>query len=189
MSLSSDSSPAGPIVAPGFARPGFGWVRDHAGLVPRPGPVLDLAAGTGRFARLFKELGYPVAALDRDLSGLADLAGAPGIELIQADLEDGSPWPLEGRRFAGIVVVNYLHRPLLPLLAAALAPGGVLITETFAVGNERFGRPRNPDFLLHPGELLRFAEAQGLVVRAYHCGEVFDQRRTVRQGLVAQKPA
>ncbi|HEY4163955.1 MAG TPA: class I SAM-dependent methyltransferase [Dongiaceae bacterium] len=174
---------------PPIIPPGFEWVRGHAERMPRPGPILDLAAGTGRFARLFKELGYAVAALDRDISGLADLAGVPGVELIQADLEDGSPWPLRGRLFHGIVVVNYLHRPILPLLAAALAPGGVLITQTFGTGNERFGRPSNPDFLLHPGELLRFAEAEGLAVLDYHCGEIFDQRRTVRQGLVARKMA
>jgi SAM-dependent methyltransferase len=155
--------------------------------MPRRGPILDLAAGSGRHARYFKGLGYDVVALDRDISGLTDLAGMEGVELIPADLEDGSPWPLAGRVFGGIVVINYLHRPILPLLAAALAPGGVLIYETFGAGNERFGRPGNPNFLLQPGELLRFAEARALTVLAYHCGEVFDQRRAIRQGLAARK--
>ena len=86
----------------------------------------------------------------------------PRLEIIAADLEDGSPWPLAAREFDGIVVTNYLHRPLFPHLATPLAPGGVLIYETFGVGNERFGKPSNPNFLLRPGELLEFAAAHGL---------------------------
>ena len=130
------------------------WIHRLLGLVPEDGPVLDLACGGGRHARLFLARGQAVVALDRDLSGLADLAGQSGLELIQADLEDDSRFPLAGRRFAAVVVVNYLHRPLLPLLVEAVAPGGLLLYETFARGNERFGRPRNPDYLLAPGELL-----------------------------------
>ena len=79
----------------------------------------------------------------------------PGVEFLRADLEDGSPWPFAGRRFGGIVVTNYLHRPLFSHLAAALDEGGVLVYETFMLGNERFGKPSNPAFLLHPGELLK----------------------------------
>ena len=166
--------------------PPSSWIARHASLIPLPGPVLDLAAGSGRHARYFKDLGYPVTAVDRDVSGLADLAGAAQITVIAADLEGGEPWPLGERRFAGIVVTNYLHRPLLPNLARALRPGGVLIYETFGVGNERFGRPSNPDFLLTPGELLGFAEAEALTVRAYHCGEVTEPRPAVLQRIVAQ---
>lgn len=84
---------------------------------------------------------------------LAGLAGIPGVSTRCADLENG-PWPYGGDRFAGIVVVNYLHRPLFPHLLASLAPEGVLIYETFAAGNERYGRPSNPAFLLKAGELL-----------------------------------
>src|SRR3954469_18335868 len=98
------------------------WVARHAGLVPKPGPVLDLAAGGGRHGRLFLDLGYRVTALDRDVSRLSDLTGA---EIVAADLEDGSPWPLGDRRFSGIVVTNYLFRPILPRIAAALESGGV----------------------------------------------------------------
>jgi len=98
------------------------------------------------------------------------------------------PWPLGTRRFAGIVVTHYLHRPLLPNIARALQPGGVLLYETFGIGNERFGKPSNPDFLLQPGELLGFAEAQGLIVRAYHCGEVSEPRPAVLQRMVAARP-
>ncbi|MCM0020645.1 MAG: class I SAM-dependent methyltransferase, partial [Tagaea sp.] len=109
------------------------WVEAHAGLAPAGEPVLDLAAGGGRHARFFAARGHPVVAVDKDVSALR---GHSAIEAIQADLEDGSPWPLTGRVFGGVVVTNYLHRPLFPALLAALKPGGVLIYETFARGNE-----------------------------------------------------
>ncbi len=137
--------------APGEPSP---WVCRFAARVPAGGRVLDLACGGGRHTRLFLERGHRVLALDRDLSGLADLADYPGLETVEADLEDGSPFPLAGRRFEGVMVVRYLYRPLLPALVEAVAPGGVLVYETFARGNERFGRPKNPDHLLEPGELL-----------------------------------
>jgi SAM-dependent methyltransferase len=168
--------------------PPSSWIARHAHLIPRPGPVLDLAAGSGRHTRYFKSLGYAVTAVDRDVSRLGDLAGDAQIEVIAADLEGGASWPLRERRFAGIVVTNYLHRPLFPWIAAALQPGGVLIYETFGIGNEKFGKPSNPDFLLRPGELLAFAEAEGLVVQAYHCGEVSAPRSAVLQGIVATRP-
>jgi SAM-dependent methyltransferase len=164
------------------------WIARHAHLVPAAGRVLDLAAGGGRHTRYFKGLGTAVTAVDRDVSGLADLAGDVQIEVIEADLEGGAPWPLGDRRFAGIVVTNYLHRPLFPKIAAALQPGGALLYETFGIGNERFGKPSNPDFLLKPGELLDFAEAEGLVVRAYHCGEVAEPRPAVLQRVAAVRP-
>jgi SAM-dependent methyltransferase len=129
------------------------WVARFAPALP-DGPVLDVACGGGRHLRHFRDQGRPVVGIDRDLAGVADLAGSDRVELIQADLEGGAPWPLGDRRFAGVVVANYLWRPLFPALVAAVAPGGWLLYETFAQGNERFGRPRNPDFLLAPGELL-----------------------------------
>ena len=163
------------------------WVQSHARLVLPGGRVLDLAAGGGRHGRYFKDLGYAVTAVDRDISGLRDLSGR-GIEIVTADLEDGSPWPLGARDFDGIVVTNYLHHLLFPHLAGALAPGGVLIYETFGVGNERFGKPSNPNFLLRPGELLEFAAAHGLQVLAYECGEVAEPKRAIVQRIVAQRP-
>lgn len=136
--------------------------------VPEGGPVLDLACGMGRHARLFLARGHPVTAIDRDLTGIADLTGAPGgtpgLEILQADLEDGTAFPLAGRRFAGVVVTNYLFRPLFPALVAAVAPGGVLIYETYARGNENFGRPRNPDHLTEPGDLLEAVRGQLRIV-------------------------
>jgi len=163
------------------------WVARHANLIPPPGPVLDLAAGSGRHTRYFKGLGYRVVALDRDVTRLADLAGDAQTTIIEADLEGGS-WPLEVQSFAGVVVTNYLHRPILPRIAASLQPGGILIYETFGAGNERFGKPSNPDFLLRPGELLAFAEAEELVVRAYHCGEITEPWPAVVQRIVAARP-
>lgn len=129
------------------------WVVRWADRVPAGGGVLDVACGSGRHARYFAPRGHPVEAVDRDPAMLASLAGIPGVTTRCADLEGGS-WPYEGGRFAGVIVNNYLHRPLFPHLLAALAPGGVLIYETFAAGNERYGRPSNPAFLLKPGELL-----------------------------------
>jgi SAM-dependent methyltransferase len=134
-------------------------------MVPVGAPVLDLACGGGRHTRLFAEAGHPVTAVDIDLSGLGDLAGHPRVEPVQADLEGGEPFPLPGRTFGGVVVTNYLHRPLLEHLVAALATGGVLIYETPAEGNEALGgRVTNPDFLLRHGELLELARGRLRVV-------------------------
>lgn len=160
------------------------WVRRFAALVPAGGPVLDLACGAGRHVRLFLDKGHPVTAVDRDLTGLADIAGDPRLETLAADLEGGADWPLAERRFAGVVVTNYLHRPILPRIVAAVAPGGALLYETFAVGNERFGRPRNPDFLLRPGELLEAVRGR-LQVVAYENLEVAEPKPAVVQRIAA----
>lgn len=146
------------------------WVARFAHLIPAGGEVLDLACGSGRHTRLLVRLGYRVEAVDRNAELLADLAGEPGITTRQADLE-GGPWPYFGRAFDGIVVTNYLWRPLLPHLFACLDQNGVLIYETFMVGNERFGKPSNPEFLLRPGELLDLLHKRFTVV-AFEQGEV-----------------
>ncbi len=152
------------------------WVVRWAGLVER-GPVLDVACGGGRHAAYFAERGFEVLALDREPQVI------PGASFIQADLEDGSPWPLPGRRFAAIVVANYLHRPLLSLLKESLEEGGVLIYETFMLGNERYGKPSNPRFLLRPGELLEaFA---GLTVAGFEQGLVERPKPALVQRLCA----
>lgn len=160
------------------------WVRRFAPLVP-PGEVLDLACGSGRHARLFAQLGHPVLAVDRDPLALQAATG-PGIVTLAHDLEaEGARWPFAAGRFAGIVVTNYLHRPLMADLAASLAPGGVLIYETFALGNEAFGKPSNPAFLLRPGELLEVAAAAGLRVLAYEDGVIQEPRPARVQRLCA----
>lgn len=152
------------------------WVRRFAPLVRPGGLVLDLACGGGRHARFFLDLGLRVVCVDKTVEPVADLAGAPNAEVVEIDLETGAPvfappGPLAGRAFDAVVVSNYLYRPHLPALVAALAPGGVLLYETFARGNERFNRPRNPDHLLKSGELLDAVHGK-LQIVAYEHGIV-----------------
>lgn len=161
------------------------WVVRFAPLVATGGHVLDLACGGGRHGRLFLQRGHRVTFLDRDLSGVADLRDNTEAELIEADIENG-PWPLAGRQFDAVVVTNYLWRPLKPLIAATLAPKSVLIYETFMAGNERFGKPSNPDFLLQPHELLDWCREAGLTVRAFEQGE---DASAMRQRICAVRPA
>ena len=139
------------------------WVKRFVPMIPMRGKVLDLACGSGRHTRLLTDMGAEVVAVDRDISLLGELARLTAVEALQADLEIGE-WPLTGRVFAGIVVTNYLHRPLFPLLVSSLMKGGVLIYETFAQGNEEFGKPSNPDFLLQPGELLKWVDNKARVL-------------------------
>ena len=145
--------------------------------------MLDVACGSGRHSRLLARLGFEVEAVDRDPALFAD--PPPRVTLLGADLE-GAPWPYEGRRFDGIVVTNYLHRPLLPVLAASLEPGGMLVYETFARGNERFGKPSNPAFLLAPGELLEAVRGR-LRVIAYEDLIVEQPRPAALQRLAARR--
>lgn len=114
------------------------------------------------------------------------MSDVPGITSLCADIEDG-PWPYLGRTFAAVIVTNYLHRPLFPLLLDTLAPGGVLIYETFAAGNEQYGRPSNPDFLLKPGELLQVAHGR-LRVMAHEELLVTDPRPAMIQRICAVRP-
>lgn len=179
------------------------WVARFAPLVPA-GEVLDLACGSGRHSHLFARLGHPVLALDRDVEALASLAADAAVARLAApngdrphsgsvstmlfDLErdpQAADWPFEPGRFAGIVVTNYLHRPLLPKIVEALRPDGILIYETFAAGNERFGKPSNPAFLLEEGELL------GLPLRviAYESGYSATPKPAMLQRLCASGPA
>jgi SAM-dependent methyltransferase len=146
------------------------WVVRWAPLVRAGGTVLDVACGHGRHARCLAAGGYRVTAADRDPDALARLAGVPGVRTVLADLE-GAPWPFAADAFDGVVVANYLHRPLFDALAASLAPGGVLIYETFMQGNERYGRPSRPDFLLRPYELVDAWRGR-LEVAAFEQGRV-----------------
>lgn len=161
------------------------WVECHVHHIPA-GRVLDLACGSGRHARLLAGQGFDVVAVDRDFEAISKLREVPGIFALQADLESVE-WPLSGLRFAGIVVTNYLWRPRLPDVLALLAPGGVLIYETFMIGNEAYGKPSNPDFLLAPGELRSFAENAGLVVMDFVEGYVEAPKPAMRQAICARK--
>ena len=159
------------------------WVARWASLIRPGGEVLDLACGAGRHARCLAAQGFEVCAVDRDPALFPDPPA--GVTLVGADLEAG-PWPFAGRRFDAIVVTNYLHRPLLPVLVDSLEPGGVLVYETFARGNERFGKPSNPDFLLAPGELLEAVRGRLRVV-AYEDLVVAAPRPAAVQRLCARR--
>jgi SAM-dependent methyltransferase len=159
------------------------WVVRWAPLVRPAGDVLDLACGSGRHARYFAARGCRVLAVDRDDAALASLAGATGVVTKAADLE-GAAWPFAVSSFDAIVVANYLHRPLFGPILDALRPGGVLVYETFMAGNERFGKPSNPHFLLRPGELLETVHGR-LEVVGFEQGEVGEPRPAVVQRLCA----
>jgi len=159
------------------------WVQRWAPRVRKGGPVLDVACGGGRHALFFAGLGHAVDAVDRDPAAIAALAGVAGVAALCADIQDG-PWPYPGRTYAAIVVTNYLHRPLFPHLLSALEPGAVLIYETFGTGNEVYGRPGNPEFLLRPRELLELA-GEDLHVLAYENGYVEQPKPAVVQRICA----
>ena len=129
------------------------WVQRFAPMIASGGVVLDVACGSGRHARLLAAMGLRVEAVDRDAEALAALEGIEGLTVRVADLE-GGPWPYQAGSFDAVIVTNYLHRSRFDALIDALKPGGVLIYETFMAGNERLGKPSNPDFLLQPHELL-----------------------------------
>lgn len=165
------------------------WVVRFVPLIVR-GEVLDLACGSGRHARHLAAQGHRVVALDRDAGLLQGLA-ARDIATVQYDLEqDGQPWPFEAGRFSAIVVTNYLHRPLFPHILDSLAPDGVLIYETFAQGNQQFGKPSNPDFLLAPGELLDVVRSAAVPLRviAFEDGYAAQPKPAMMQRLCAIKP-
>ena len=151
------------------------------------GTVLDIACGSGRHMKYFGQRGHKVTGIDRAPEPLA--AASEWGETILADIENG-PWPLimadTMRTFDAVVVTNYLWRPLFGLMAQSIAPGGVLIYETFASGNETVGKPSRPDFLLQPGELLQAFDALQIV--AYENGFLESPARFV-QRLVAIAPS
>jgi len=169
------------------------WLRRYHHLLNADaGQILDLACGAGRNSFYLHGLGLPLLALDRDVASLAGMQAA-GIATKAHDLEAGEDsydWPFAGQSFAAIVVCNYLHRPLFPHLLASLKPGGLLIYETFAAGNENFGKPSNPAFLLRPGELLAQMQSNPAVsmsVIAYEDGYVEHPKPAMVQRICARK--
>ena len=163
--------------------PPSAWVRRFARLIPHSGRVLDYACGHGRHARWLAGQGLAVDAVDVDTEALATLADAPGITTLHADLENGE-WPFGRDSHAALVVTHYLFRPRFELMLSVLQEGGVLIYETFMVGNETYGRPRRPDFLLQPGELLDRLGDDFTVV-AFEQGAIGDPPHAVMQRVCA----
>jgi SAM-dependent methyltransferase len=162
------------------------WVAKYSPLISSEGLVLDLACGKGRITRFLLAEGFSVVALDKDVSGLGDISSTQNLEIVQADLEAGANFPLQGREFSGIVVVNYLHRPLFSDLTNALSKGGVLIYQTFMQGNEAYGRPSNPSFLLEENE-LEDAFGKNLDVIAFEQGFTEHPKPAMIQKLCAVK--
>lgn len=162
------------------------WFQRFEPMLPRASDVLDLAAGGGRHVRFFADQGHHVTAVDKNAEPLLPFSESHGAEVIEADLEDGSPWPLAERTFDAVVICNYLYRPGLADVMNAIGPGGFLFYETFARGNEVFNRPRNPDHLLKSGELLELVSGR-LQIIAYQHGIIEgDECPGVKQMIVAQ---
>jgi SAM-dependent methyltransferase len=162
------------------------WIERFGPSVSRRGPVVDVACGGGRHTRWFSAQGFQVYAIDRDVSAVSALAGEAGVHVVELDLEQGEPVPLARGSCGAVVVTNYLWRPILDELVTLLAPGGWLLYETFAAGNERYGRPTNPDFLLRPGELLDLAARHDLRVVAYEDVVVDEPRPACVQRIAAR---
>ena len=162
------------------------WVQRWSHLAAANARVLDIACGSGRHMKWFSERGHTTTGIDRSAEAVA-AAGQFGLA-IQADIENG-PWPLmcdaQAQAFDVVVVTNYLWRPLFPTVLQSLAPGGLLLYETFAIGNESVGKPSRPDFLLQPGELLTLC--QGLQIVAFEDGFLPHPERFV-QRIAAFKP-
>jgi SAM-dependent methyltransferase len=163
------------------------WITRWAHLLQSGGSVLDVACGSGRHASYFADRGHAVTALDRNLDAAQDLAGK--MHLVEADIES-EPWPLlfedHPLQFQAVIVTNYLWRPLFPVLLTSLAPGGVLLYETFTSGNETVGRPARADFLLQPMELIE--ACKGMDIVGYESGFIDAPPRFV-QRIAAVKPA
>ncbi|MEC9369447.1 MAG: class I SAM-dependent methyltransferase [Pseudomonadota bacterium] len=160
------------------------WVKRFVGGVKAGGHILDVACGSGRHLKLALSRGYRATGIDRDISRAAELGEHGGLTLVGTDLERGQPFPYEGRTFDGVIVVNYLWRPILPAIVKCVARDGLLIYETFAQGQERRGRPENPDFLLAPNELIE-AVSSHLVVICYETGVAAGSKPRVVQRIAA----
>ena len=166
------------------------WVLHATHLVPPRAPIVDIACGGGRHARWFLANDHQATLIDRDVSAVADLRNDVGATIVSADLESSHVDILHiipPARFGGVIVVNFLWRPLMSAIVEAVAPGGVLIYQTFAVGNARHGKPSNPDYLLRPGELLDAVSGRLEVLRYEHGEDLLDRPVTI-QRIVARRP-
>jgi len=162
------------------------WLQRHSSLIPHSGPILDIAAGSGRHTQYLLDKGHVVISIDKDVSRLARIKSSR-LFIARVDLETPKPWPFKNGAFAAIIVTNYLHRPLLPQIINGLAVGGLLVYETFANGNEKFGKPTNPDYLLKAGELIQLTLGH-LHILAYEDLTVDQPRPAQIQRIVASRP-
>ena len=162
------------------------WLQRHSSLIPHSGPILDIAAGSGRHTQYLLDKGHVVISIDKDVSRLARIKSSR-LFIARVDLETPKPWPFKNGAFAAIIVTNYLHRPLLPQIINGLAVGGLLVYETFANGNEKFGKPTNPDYLLKAGELIQVTLGH-LHILAYENLTVDQPRPAQIQRIVASRP-
>ena len=163
-----------------------GWVRRYYRQFPKNGFILDLAGGTGRHARFLSQKGFKLLLVDNQISKAKDLQNVEGIKLVEYDLEAGNSLPFPASSFQGIVVTNYLYRPIFPQLLCLLDVGGILIYETFAVGHEKYGRPKNPNYLLNSGELINLVSPQMRVI-AYEERLITRPTKAYVQRIVAEK--
>jgi SAM-dependent methyltransferase len=152
------------------------WITRFAHLLPPQAQVLDIACGSGRHAAYLAQCGHRVTGVDRNTEALALLPAS--VKAVTADIEN-SPWPLPGQQFDAVIVTHYLWRALWPQILASVRAGGVLLYETFGQGNERYGKPSRPDFLLAPGELLQVCA--GWHVVAYEHGVRSQPDRVVQR--------
>lgn len=160
------------------------WVLKNLRHITREGSVLDVACGRGRHTLLMRDRGYKVTAVDKDISTLQG-RNIPEINLVCADLEENE-WPFQPDQFDAIVVTNYLWGPLFPTIKGSLRAGGCILYETFAIGNEAYGRPSNPDFLLKEDELLEvFSDFE---ILDYFHGKTETPKPAVKQAVVARRP-
>ena len=160
------------------------WVKKHITLIPSNKLVLDLACGSGRNTRFLLDRGYSVVALDKDVSQLTDISSKQNLRKYKFDLEAGGKFPFQKQEFSGVIVTNYLHRPLFENLLNSLSDGGVLIYQTFMIGNEAYGRPRNPKFLLKRNELSDVFDKK-LDVVAFEQGYIERPKPAVMQSICA----
>ena len=148
-------------------RPASPWITRFGRLISK-GEILDLACGSGRHGRWFLQRGIQVTFLDRNIKGLDDISGSPGVEIILADIESELNLPITSRRFECVVVTNYLWRDILNDICRIVDHGGLLLYETFGAGNEKFGSPKNSDYLLKPGELLNIVPSNFRIIGYEH---------------------
>ena len=160
------------------------WVEGAEKWLPKQGVALDVAAGKGRHTVHLNQAGLDVVAVDINIADLQALS-SPSVSVVSADLE-GEAWPFQADAYDLILGVNYLHRPLFSSVRDSLKPGGIVIWDTFAAGNEKYGRPSNPNFLLQEGELLKFFE--GFQILDFADGFVETPKPAMRQSIICKKP-